>query len=304
MENLNFSTGILRIKVNEYGDVLLLDSSDLSIFNRFHALYTRLEELADNANREVEQVVEKYKEEEEVSIDMVHDYVSLTIRYSENVMQELNAILGVDFTAKVFRENYELNPDFVPDELVLTELIEALIPVMEKAYGERVKRNIAFWSAEKSKSDCTFENNPVIEINFTKPHTSSGLTFYFVEDYPAELKVTWYDIDGVKIIDKTFYPTKLTCVCVNQVENYGRVRIEFIKTSFPERYIKLQYILYGQYIAWQDDIVKTAKVQEEIDPTSATLSINTADISIIDQKNDLTLAMRKVHGSLSRRRRK
>ena len=149
MENLNFNTGILRIKVNEYGDVLLLDSSDLSIFNRFHALYTRLEELADNADREVEQVVEKYKEEEEVNIDMVHDYVSLTIRYSENVMQELNAIFGKDFTAKVFRENYELNADFVPDELVLTELIGALIPVMEKAYGERVKRNKGKYNAGK-----------------------------------------------------------------------------------------------------------------------------------------------------------
>ena len=149
MENLNFNTGILRIKVNEYGDVLRLDSSDLSIFNRFHALYKRLDELADNANMEVDQVVEKYKDEEEVNVDMVHDYVSLTIRYSESVMQELNAIFGADFTVKVFRENYELNPDFVPDELVLTELIEALIPVMEKAYGERVQRNKSKYNANK-----------------------------------------------------------------------------------------------------------------------------------------------------------
>ena len=149
MENLNFNKGILRIKVNEYGDVLLLDSSDLSIFNRFHALYKRLNELADNANRDVEEVVEKYKDEEELSVDMVHDYVSLTIRYSENVMKELNAIFGSDFTAKVFRENYELNADFVPDELVLTELVEALIPVMEKAYGERVQRNKSKYNANK-----------------------------------------------------------------------------------------------------------------------------------------------------------
>ena len=162
MESLNFSTGILRIKVNEYGDVLLLDSSDLSIFNRFHALCERLDELANKANKEVDQVVEKYKGEEEVSMDMVHDYVSLTIRYSESVMQELNIIFGDGFTAKVFRENYELNADFVPDELVLTELIEALIPVMEKAYGERVKRNKSKYNAQK-RGKHTATKNELLE---------------------------------------------------------------------------------------------------------------------------------------------
>ena len=149
MENLNFSTGILRIKVNEYGDALLLDSSDLSIFNRFHNLYARLEVLTEGANKEVEQVVDKYRDEKEVSMDMIHDYVDLTIRYSENVMQELNNIFGEDFTAKVFRANYELNADFVPDELALTELVEALVPVMENAYGERIKRNKSKYNAGK-----------------------------------------------------------------------------------------------------------------------------------------------------------
>lgn len=153
-----------------------------------------------------------------------------------------------------------------------------------------VPADIAFWSSEKSLSDCTFESNPAVEISFTKPHTSSGITLYFVEEYSAELKVTWYDTCGTKIIDKTFYPKKLAYVCVQQVQNYGKVRIEFIRTSFPERYVKLQYILYGQYITWQDDIVKTASVQEEMDPTSATLSINTADVSIIDVQNDFDIS--------------
>lgn len=152
-----------------------------------------------------------------------------------------------------------------------------------------VPADIAFWSAEKSNSDCAFESNPAIEITFTKPHTSSGLTLYFAEEYPAELKVTWYDVNGVKIIEKTFCPDDLRYICKNQVQNYGKLRIEFVKTSFPERYIKLQYILYGQHILWEDDVIKTAKTQEEMDPTSATLSINTADVSIIDVENDFDI---------------
>ena len=150
-------------------------------------------------------------------------------------------------------------------------------------------KDIAFWSSEKSKSDCTFETNPVLEVTFSEVHTSSGLTLYFVEDYPAELKVAWYDVNGAKIIEKTFSPDHLIYVCKQQVKNYAKVRIEFVKSAFPERYVKMHYILYGRYIAWLDDTIRTAKVQEEIDETSATLSINTADIEIIDANNDFDI---------------
>ena len=149
--------------------------------------------------------------------------------------------------------------------------------------------DIAFWSSEKSLSDCTFTNNPVIEVSFSNQHTSSGLTLYFVDEYPTEIKVTWYDCTGAKIIDKTFYPDNLVYVCKHRVTNFGKVRIEFIRTLFPQRYIKLQYILYGQYIRWEKDTIQTAKIQEEVDQTSATLSINTADVSILDQNNDFDI---------------
>lgn len=149
--------------------------------------------------------------------------------------------------------------------------------------------DIAFWSSEKSLSDCTFKNNPVIEVLFSMPHTSSGLTFYFVDEYPKEIKVTWYDCTGAKIIDKTFSPDNLVYVCKHQVTNFGKVRIEFVRTLFPDRYIKLQYILYGQYLTWENETIQTAKIQEEIDQTSATLSINTADVSILDQNNDFDI---------------
>ena len=149
--------------------------------------------------------------------------------------------------------------------------------------------DIAFWSDEKSNSDCTFDSNPVIEITFAGPHTSSGITLYFAEEYPAEVKITWYDTTGAKLMDKTFYPDKLIYVCKHQEQNYGKIRIEFVKTMLPDRYVKLQYILYGQYITWEDSTIQSAKVQEEIDETSATLSINTADISVVDENNDFDI---------------
>lgn len=146
--------------------------------------------------------------------------------------------------------------------------------------------DIAFWSEALSKDGCTFETNPKITITFKEQHTSAAITLYFEDDPPAELKITWYTISGTKLITETFYPDSLIYVCNTQVQNYGKIEIEFVRTSFPQRYIKLQYILYGKYIVWDKDMIQTAKVQEDIDLTSASLSINEADISIVDINDD------------------
>jgi hypothetical protein len=146
--------------------------------------------------------------------------------------------------------------------------------------------DIAFWSEALSKDGCTFETNPKITITFKEQHTSAAITLYFEDEPPAELKITWYTIAGTKLITETFYPNSLIYVCNTQVQNYGKIEIEFVRTSFPQRYIKIQYILYGKYIVWDKDMIQTAKVQEDIDVTSASLSINEADISIVDMNND------------------
>ena len=146
--------------------------------------------------------------------------------------------------------------------------------------------DITFWSDVLSNDGCTFETNPKITITFKEQHTSAALTLYFKDEPPAELKITWYTIAGTKLVTETFYPDSLIYVCNTQVQNYGKIEIEFVKTTFPQRYIKLQYILYGKYIVWDKDMIQTAKVQEDIDVTSAALSINEADISIVDMNND------------------
>lgn len=147
-------------------------------------------------------------------------------------------------------------------------------------------KDIAFWNDALSKEDCTFETDPKITVTFQEQHTSAAITLYFEDEPPAELKITWYTIAGTKLVTETFYPDSLIYVCNNQVQNYGKIEIEFVKTTFPQRYIKLQYILYGKYIVWDKDMIQTAKVQEDIDVTSASLSINEADISIVDMNND------------------
>lgn len=157
MENriLNFNTGILRIKVNKYGDELLLNSADSSVFNKFAALYDNVQNIADDANNEVERLKQKYKgldsgdSAEDINLDAIVEITNANIKYIKMIMDELDEVFGEGFTQKVYRENYELDADFVPDELSLIELIEALIPVMEDAYGERIKKTKSKYSATK-----------------------------------------------------------------------------------------------------------------------------------------------------------
>lgn len=150
--------------------------------------------------------------------------------------------------------------------------------------------DIVFWSVEQSGEDCLFQKNPRLTITFSAQHSSAGITLYFADEYPAELTITWYTLSGSKLDQKTFYPDNLVYACVHQVANYGKVVIEFVRTRLPKRYIKLRYILYGRYIEWTGDVIKTAKIHEEINEISTTLSINTASISILDAKNDFDIS--------------
>ncbi len=145
--------------------------------------------------------------------------------------------------------------------------------------------DVAYVSNNASNTDRTFATNPKITVTFTQNHTSAGVTLYFGDDYPEEVKLTWYDADNTKIDAKTFTVDSLVYFCSNQVENYQKIVIEFIKTRYPNRYIKIAHILYGVNVVFSDEVVQNANIIEELDPTSATMSVNTASVSVVDQND-------------------
>lgn len=149
--------------------------------------------------------------------------------------------------------------------------------------------DIAFMSDDMSGDDCLFEQNPTVVFTFTQNHTSAGITLDFGFDYPAKIKVTWYSIKKEKIISEYFYPNKTKYICRKQIENYGKIEVEFIQTRLPKQYAKLQGVLFGIEIEWTGADITSAKVTENVDVTSSTLSINTANISIIDVNNDFDI---------------
>lgn len=149
--------------------------------------------------------------------------------------------------------------------------------------------DIAFMSQGQSGAECKFATNPLVTFLFSQNHTSAGITLNFGFDYPTEIVVTWYAANNIKLLAKTYYPDATTYVCRQQIENYQKITVEFVRTRLPYRYAELQWILYGLEIDWTGADIQSAKVTEEVDVTSSTLSINKANISIIDANNDFDI---------------
>jgi hypothetical protein len=142
-------------------------------------------------------------------------------------------------------------------------------------------QDMGYWSLSQSDENGEFTTSPVLEIDFTENHTSAGLTLTFLDDYPTEINIKWYTLGGVKMSEKTFYPDALYYFCDNDVQNFGKIVIEFIKTN-PYHYIKLAKIDYGIYMDFVNENVTSATITEEVNPISSEISINTAKFSLHD----------------------
>lgn len=149
--------------------------------------------------------------------------------------------------------------------------------------------DFGYWSLSMSGSDGAFENPPTLEITFAEQHTSAGLTLHFLPDFPALVNVQWYTLGGVLIISKDFQPNALDYFCDCQVENFGKLFITFKRTTKPYRYIKLRAIDYGTFLTYADTDVVEAKITEEVDLISNTLSINMANFILHSPTDDFDL---------------
>lgn len=150
--------------------------------------------------------------------------------------------------------------------------------------------DIAFFSNVKSKSNCLFDDVPMITVDFTENHTSCGITLFFANEAPKKVQLIWYDLNNVPLENKTVIINSLTYFVNAQVTNYGKLEIYFLETYLPNRYIQLNYILYGIILDWQDQLIQSATLTEEVDETNNTLPMNKCTLAIIDENNDFDIA--------------
>ncbi len=141
------------------------------------------------------------------------------------------------------------------------------------------------WSMTQSGSDGRFAEPPILEITFTQEHSSAGLTLHFYEptgDWASDVLIQWYGPNEELLGTGRFAPDAVDYYCAKKVEGYRRVKITFLATSRPGRYLKLSALDYGVSMTFSGKEVVTAHVLESIDPLSNELSINTLDLTLFN----------------------
>ena len=151
-----------------------------------------------------------------------------------------------------------------------------------------VPRNLVYFSSVQAGSDGKFSQKQSITIQFTENHTSIGLTLYFTEEYPLEIQITWYDLGGTQKAQKTFYPNSLKFYCENQVEDYGRIVIDFIRV-LPHHNAKLQYIEYGTTMTWGEDSITSGKIVNDTDPISDKIKTDKLTFEFVDKEDTFNI---------------
>lgn len=148
------------------------------------------------------------------------------------------------------------------------------------------------WSTTQSDKSGVFADPPVLDITFTQDHSSSGLTLHFyspTEDWASRVKIQWFGQDGGLISTALFYPNSVDYYCAKKVENYRRIRIYFLETNRPGRYLKLAGIDYGVYLHFSGHEIVEAHVLEECDPISSEISINTLNVSLYNKEGRFSI---------------
>ena len=163
--------------------------------------------------------------------------------------------------------------------------------------------DIPFFSDVQAGADGIFTKQPVIRIDFTENHTSIGLTFHFSEAFPLEMEVTWYDLGGTYKSQKRFFPDKLNYFAENQVEEYGRIEIRFVR-ALPWHNVKLNYLEYGTTFIWGPDVIKSAKLVNDTDPISNQVKTDKLTFDFVDPDDDFNIGkIDGLHKTLQKKQR-
>ena len=99
-------------------------------------------------------------------------------------------------------------------------------------------------SSSLSDNNCNFADVPTITVRYDRLKTSNGIQLRFnllSGDYAKKIKISWFK-DGTIIKSAEYNPTTLEYFCAAKVKLFDTVKIEFLQTSKPYRYVWLSAI--------------------------------------------------------------
>lgn len=136
-----------------------------------------------------------------------------------------------------------------------------------------------WWSLSQSDDNGVFAQPPTLIRTFTTNHKSPGITLLFYphsEDYANKIRCTWYGENLTTILKTGVYEINSTVGLIEEsVEEFRRIKLEFLSTNIRNRYIKLFNVEFGLMREIPDDEIDNADILESVDPISDMLSVDT-----------------------------
>lgn len=130
-------------------------------------------------------------------------------------------------------------------------------------------------SADMSGADGTFESNPWLEFVFDQNQDSFGFMLMFDDKlagyYPAEVITTAYDAAGAVLSTMTTYPDSWKHTVEMPVQNYRRVRFEFVRTNVPFRRVRVCETVFGIKYEYGADNTTSISVKQSVSPWAESL---------------------------------
>ncbi len=148
-----------KVVVNEQEDYIVLNANDSSLVER----YVELIQWMENKQKELEEQGKAFEEKHkgqkalnknedgsvDYNTDMLLELAKMQCGVYKEVCEKVDAIFNQEVVKKYFRSCYEINPDFVPDEECVIDLLNSLSEVIETVYKIRMERISKKYSANR-----------------------------------------------------------------------------------------------------------------------------------------------------------
>lgn len=148
-------------------------------------------------------------------------------------------------------------------------------------------QNIGYWSSLMSGSDGTFTANPYIEYLFNSNINFTDLTLYF-QEVCKDLDIDYYLNGEIVYTRQIRNNTQLNFETTDGISQqnllyFDKLRITFIATQTPYRYIKFNEIDFGIYNVFKSTEIKDIDIIDELSIDSSELASNSLNATIIDE---------------------
>lgn len=148
------------------------------------------------------------------------------------------------------------------------------------------------WSRQQSGEDGVFDEPPALEVTFSQPHSSAGITLHFyspTQDWASKVRIQWFNAVDIQLHAAEYTPDAVDYYCAGKVDGYTKLQIVFLATNHPGRYLKLSGLDYGVSLTFAGQEVVTAHVLEEVDPLSNEISINTLNLTLYNRDGKFSI---------------